>query len=78
MTRANDFVDKVYKWINTLWDNKPKDMSFFVYIYVRDINAKSEKRPDGEIRCVKMAMDTKYDEYRIRQDMDEFFMQKAE
>jgi hypothetical protein len=72
MARAEDFVKSFKKWTELLWNNKPKNMAIFVYIYARDIDARTETDPDWEIRTDKLASRSKFDDYRIRQDIDDF------
>lgn len=70
--RARQFVDWMYKWMELAFNNKPKDLAIFVYIYARDIKNRNEENPDWFISTDKMQSCSKFDEYRIKQDIQTF------
>lgn len=76
MDRAKQFIDNFEKTLNIIWENKPKDMPVMVYVYARDPNARDEDNPDGTIYINKLSRTRKYDDYYIKQDIQEFLTDK--
>jgi len=71
--RAKQFVDWLEKWLSMAWENKPKWLSVFYYVYARDTEARDENNPDWPIQISRSIFASKFDEYTIKQDIDQFF-----
>ena len=74
MTRDEQFVWNFMKSVDILWENKPKDMSIWVFIYARDISNKTKQQPDWTISFHSARILTKYDKMWIRQSIEETLM----
>ena len=48
--RIDTMVDNVSKWIDLLFDNSPKDISYYICIYARDPKDIREDYPDWYTR----------------------------
>lgn len=72
-SRADNFVDWFKKGIDIMMDNIPKNITVFVYVYARDVDARDEKSVDGDVKVHSVCRTTKYDEYWIKQDINSFF-----
>lgn len=72
MDRAKQFIDNFEKTMDIIWENKPKDMPVMIYVYARDPNIRDEDNPDGSICINKLSWTKKYDDYYIKQDIQQF------
>lgn len=76
MDRAKIFVDQFSKTLDVIRENKPKDMPVMIYVYARDPNIRNEDNPDGTIYINKLSRTRKYDDYYIKQDIQDFLTDK--
>ena len=76
INRAEQFVEWFQKWINVMWQNRPKDLAICIYIYARDTKIKTDEEPDWVIYTEKLSSLSKYDEYRIKQDVGNYLDNK--
>ena len=72
MDRASAFTDNFKKAIDLMRENKPKDMPIFVYIYARDPLIRDDDNIDWTISIYKACATKKYNDYYIKQDINEF------
>ena len=72
--RARQFVESFEKTLDVLWENKPKWLTFAVYVYARDTEDKTELSPDGRTCHKFVSNTTKYDDYYIRHNLDQLLL----
>lgn len=76
MDRAKKFVEQFTKTLDVIWENKPKDMPVMIYVYARDPNVRDKDNPDGAIYTNKLSRTRKYDDWHIKQDIQDFLTDK--
>lgn len=49
MSEAKKFVDSFENAANMIWKHAPKNLTFWIIIYARDTNVKTDTFPDWDI-----------------------------
>ena len=70
-SKASKFRDQFEKALEIMFKKNPDWLMYDVYIYARDINAKSEEFPDWHITHLHQWVTTWYDRQTIKDFINE-------
>ncbi len=72
---AENFVNNFKKWVDMIVENQPKWLCYWIFIYARDTNVRTENQPDWVISFQSVLRLNNYDKVTFK-DMicDDLFL----